>query len=91
MAVLIGPEIGSSGEAVVISFIGRENTRSFGSATCGLSTANSGFKLSDNSTLFLTVSYMADRNLNQYGGKVLPDEEASPQEIIQKAVDWIEN
>ena len=91
VAVLIGPEIGSSGEAVVISFIGPENTRSFGSATCGLSTANSGFKLSDNSTLFLTVSYMADRNLNQYGGKVLPDEEASPQEIIQKAVDWIEN
>lgn len=91
VAVLLGKEIASSGEAIAVSFVGRENTKSFGTPTCGLSTANSGFKLSDNSILYLTVSYMADRNLNLYGSKIMPDEEANAQDIIQKAVDWIEN
>ncbi len=91
VAVLLDKEVGSSGEAIAISFIGRENTKSFGTATCGQSTANTGYKLSDNSTLYLAVAYMADRNLNLYGDQIFPDEEANAQNIIQKAVDWIEN
>jgi carboxyl-terminal processing protease len=91
VAVLLDKEVGSSGEAIAISFIGRDNTKSFGTATCGQSTANTGYKLSDNSTLYLAVAYMADRNLNLYGDQIIPDEEANAQNIIQKAVDWIEN
>lgn len=91
VAVLWDGEVASSGEALAISFIGRENTRTFGTATCGLSTANTGFRLRDKSTLQLATAYMADRNLNLYGGQLIPDEEAHAGNIIQKAIDWIEN
>ena len=59
---LDGQFVASSGEAVVVSFRARANTRSFGAATCGQSTANARFRLSDGATLQLTTSLMADRN-----------------------------
>jgi hypothetical protein len=91
VAVLLNEKVVSSGEAIAISFIGRSDTRSFGTATCGLSTANSGYKLRDQSTLYLAVANMADRNLNVYGNQILPDVEANAGDIINKAVEWIEN
>ena len=89
VAVLLDNGIASSGEAVAIAFVGRENTRSFGSPTCGLSTANRSFALSDDAQLFLTVSYMADRYLNLYGTPIIPDVEVSSEEIIDQAVAWL--
>jgi hypothetical protein len=91
VAVLTDDGVSSSGEALAIGFIGRENTKSFGVATCGLSTSNVGFALSDNGTLVLTVSTMADRGLNLFGSTVIPDVEADDDSIIQNAIDWIEN
>ena len=61
VAVLVDNGVASSGEATFIAFRRRANTRSFGVATCGLSTANRGFVLSDGALLTLTVSVMADR------------------------------
>ncbi|MEM9675976.1 MAG: S41 family peptidase [Bacteroidota bacterium] len=89
VAVLLDNDIASSGEAIAIAFVGRENTRSFGSPTCGLSTANSGFTLSNDSQLILTVSYMADRNLKLYGTPIVPDVEASNEEVFDRAVFWL--
>ena len=89
VAVLLDKAVASSGEAIAIAFIGRENTRSYGFSTCGQSTANRGFTLSDNSTLVLTVSYMADRNMNLYGSQINPDVEANNQNIIQYAIEWL--
>jgi len=91
VAVLLNSGIASSGEVIAISFIGRENTKSFGISTCGLSTANSGFALSDNSILNLTVAYLADRNKNPYGIPVNPDLVVASEDIIATAVEWIEN
>ena len=91
VAVLINKAVISSGEAIAVSFIGRENTRSFGSETCGLSTANSGFDLSDGSRLFLTTAYMADRNENVFGVPIIPDTPATDESIIQNAVDYLNN
>ncbi len=48
--------------------LGAPDTRSFGMATCGLSTANRGFTMSDGATLILTVSVMADRTGAKYRG-----------------------
>ena len=76
---------------MAISFIGKENTKSFGSSTCGLSTANNDFTLSDNSVLILTVSYMADRNKHLYGTPVNPDMTSLNETIIQDALVWIGN
>ena len=89
VAVLLNYAVASSGEVIAISFIGRENTKSFGSATCGLSTANSTFRLSDNSNLNLTTAYLADRNKNKYGIPIIPDVLSKKETIINDVLAWI--
>lgn len=91
VAVLLDNRVASSGEAIAISFEGKSNTKSFGSATCGLSTGNSGFSLSNSSTLVLTTVLMADRDKNEFGGQLIPDVETSNQTIIEDAIQYIEN
>lgn len=95
IAVLVGPQTGSSGEIVVISFIGNKNTRLFGKPTWGISTGNGEFELLDGARLFLTSTVMADRTGKQYGGKVLPDEwikKENTKEIdfeLLEAIKWL--
>jgi hypothetical protein len=90
VAVLTDVLVASSGEAVVVSFRGRPNTRSFGGATCGLSTANSGFRLSDSATLQLTTAVMADRSGAPYGVPIVPDETvAGDAEVVLRAIAWL--
>jgi carboxyl-terminal processing protease len=90
VAVLTDVRVASSGEATVIAFRGRPNTRSFGEPTCGLSTANQTFPLPDGATLILTVSSMADRHAVVYGDRVAPDEViANPDEVVVRAVAWL--
>ena len=92
VAVLTGPRTSSSGEAIAVAFRGRPDTRSFGQATMGLSTANEGFELSDGAWVFLTVSVFADRTGQQYGGVIDPDEVVGSKEeelTLQTAVDWL--
>lgn len=89
VAVLLDAGVASSGEAIAISFIGRANTRTFGSPTCGLSTANATYDLSYKHRLALTVAYFADRNKNKFGIPVPPDQVASGETIIQDAINWI--
>lgn len=74
VAVLTGPRIASSGEATVLSFRGRPQTRSFGQPTSGLSTANVMRPLADGSALLLTTSVMRDRNDRGDGLKIEPDQ-----------------
>jgi hypothetical protein len=93
VAVLTGRQTSSSGEAIVIAFRQRPDTRSFGEPTSGLSTGNLGFPLSDGATLYLTVSTFADRSGEVYGGPVIPDEIVvgpdSEDAIPQEAIDWL--
>jgi carboxyl-terminal processing protease len=90
VAVLTDVLVASSGEAVAVSFRGRPDTRSFGDATCGLSTANAGFRLSDAATLQLTTALMADRNRTLYGVPIVPDETVSGDgEVVQRAIAWL--
>ena len=90
VAVLIDGGTASSGEAIAIAFQRRPETRSFGTATCGLSTANQTFTMSDGARLGLTVSVMADRTRAPYGAQIAPDEPVSdPREAEQRAVAWL--
>ncbi len=90
VAVLTNCGVSSSGEAVAIGFRARRDTRSFGTATYGLSTANDEFPLSGGGTLFLCVSTMADRTGRTYGSAVVPDEViADPVETVRRAVEWL--
>ncbi len=90
VAVLTDRRVASSGEATAIAFRGRPNTRSFGMATCGLSSSNGGFAMSDGATLVLTNAVMADRMGNRFGIPVPPDELISdPAEAAQRAIEWL--
>ena len=91
VAVLSNIGIASSGEATLIAFRLRPNTRSFGEATCGLSTANATYPLSDGATLTLTTSVMADRAKNRFGDRIPPDEVLTDQaQAIQRAIAWLQ-
>lgn len=90
VAVLSDGAIGSSGEATLIAFRQRPNTRSFGTPTCGLSTVNLAYTLTEGAFLYLTVGVMADRTRTLYGDIVVPDEVITDAaEAAQRAVAWL--
>jgi C-terminal processing protease CtpA/Prc len=89
VAVLIDNRVASSGEAVVISFKGRPDARSFGDRTCGLSTANALYPLSDGATLNITEATMADRTRTRFGYSVHPDEPVPANQLVERAVAWL--
>jgi hypothetical protein len=89
--VLTDRAVVSSGEGVAIAFRGRLATRSFGMPTCGLSTGNTDFPLSDGAILVLTESVMADRLKRKYGDSIPPDEIVSdPKQAVERAVAWLQ-
>jgi hypothetical protein len=90
IAVLTDRGVASSGEALAIAFRGRDETKSFGAPTCGLSTAVQVFRLQSGARLGLVVSRMADRTKVVYGGSVVPDERVTEQgEVVQRASEWL--
>jgi len=90
VAVLSDNGVASSGEATLIAFLQRPKTRFFGTATCGLSTANQGFTFSDGSLLNLTVAVMADRTKRKYGDQITPDDVITdPTEMVWRAIAWL--
>lgn len=98
LAILTGYKTGSSGEVVVTAFHNKENTKSFGEKTAGLSTGNENFDLSDGSMILLTTSIYADRKGVIFGGKIEPDEIVELKYnsigeqndlVIQRAIEWI--
>jgi hypothetical protein len=90
IAVLASTRTASSGEATFIAFLKQFNVRTFGTDTCGLSTANTPFVLNDGSTLFLTTAVMADRELQRYGERVAVDQRADPEAVIAEAISWLQ-
>lgn len=87
VAVLIGPQTASAGEATAISFQGRPNTRFFGKPSAGLTTANELFPLSDGALIILSVAVELDRTGQEYGGKIVPDVDTSNAE--SEAIEWL--
>ncbi|UFH56914.1 S41 family peptidase [Spirosoma sp. KNUC1025] len=89
VAVLTNLAAASSGEAIAIAFKGRPNTRSFGTPTCGLSTGNVGFKLSNSANLTLTEVTMADRTKTPYGKSIQPDDASYSSTAVDRAIAWL--
>jgi carboxyl-terminal processing protease len=99
VAVLTDVGVASSGEAIAIGFRGRPNTRSFGTVTCGLSTAvrqfpltrgGQGLPFSQTARIAVVTSVMADRSKATYGGVVTPDEVVTERtEVVPRAVKWL--
>ena len=92
IAVLVDQSTTNAAEVVMIAFSGRSQTRTFGSATCGRASGNQTFTLSDRSVLYLTTSFLLDRNQVNKQGSLVPDEIASdPSLVFDQAVNWINN
>jgi carboxyl-terminal processing protease len=72
--VLTGHNTASAGEIVALAFKAKTNVLFIGEPTAGLTTANATYKLSDGSTLVLTVCKEADRNGTIYEGRIQPDQ-----------------
>lgn len=90
VAVLTDNNVASSGEATAVAFRGRPNTRTFGTATCGLASGNSQFVLEDSAQLYVTTSRDADRTRQVYTGPLPPDETiADPDALLARAIAWI--
>ena len=90
VAVLTDIGVASSGEAVAVAFRARPNTRSFGTATCGLSTAVAQFPLNSGGRLAVVTGVMADRTMKKYGGALEPDELVTdPAEVVPRALAWL--
>jgi C-terminal processing protease CtpA/Prc len=89
LAVIIGPETASAGEAIAVSFKGAENSCFIGSPTRGKSTGNTGYDLSDGARIYVTRTKFADRNKNIYGVPIKPDIEVSYGHTKEAAINWI--
>lgn len=90
IAILTDGLVASSGEATAIAFRGRPGARSFGTATCGLSTAVGGIAVGAGYTLGLASAVMADRDSVIFGGPVAPDETiGDAATLVARAIDWI--
>lgn len=89
LAIIIGENTASAGEAVAVSFKGAESTCFIGSPTCGKSTGNTGYDLSDGARIYLTRTKFADRNKNIYGVPIKPDIEVPYGVRKEAAIKWI--
>lgn len=89
IAVLIGENTLSSGEALVIAFKTRQNTKIFGLPTRGLSTVTTSHKLADDAQIILVEGIYLDSDKNEYGGKIQPDVIVE-NKVLTKAVKWLQ-
>ena len=91
VAVLFDGGTASSGEAIVIAFQRRPETRSFGTASCGLSLVTQQVTMSDGALVHVATGVMADRTRFSYGAPLAPDEAVTdPREAEQRAVAWLQ-
>ena len=100
VAILISQLTCSSGEALAISFKGRNHVRFFGEQTSGYITANDLVFIDKNSMFLIAEAYMADRNHTIYKDFVQPDTVISKGDnfsdlekdlAVQTALEWLKS
>ena len=89
VAVLIDSQTASSGEALVVAFKCRENSRLFGQPTFGVSSGCLSHTLSDGSVINLAENVFADRKGRKYGAKLNPDYVTRENEELNAGIEWI--
>lgn len=89
LAVLTNNQTASSGEAMAVAFKLRENSKSFGQSTFGVSTGCVSHKLSDGSIINLAESIFADRKKTKFGGKIIPDFQVEENQTLKAGIEWI--
>ena len=93
LAVLIGPRTASAGEAIAIALLGRDNVRSFGKQTGGLTSGNIGVTMPDGAMLIITAGHFVDRRGRVYRAGISPDETIEPiagsDKVRGRAREWL--
>jgi len=90
IAVLTDGRVASAAEGLAVAFRGRDNVRSFGTATCGLSTEITLIPFFDGGALGLATATLADRDSVRFGGPIVPNEIITGQdELTNRAIEWI--
>ncbi|NGY58976.1 peptidase S41 [Lentzea sp. NEAU-D13] len=90
VALLVDGRTASSGEAVLISFIGAQNARSFGGPTAGYASSNELFELPDGAQLAITTALMADRTGRTYGNApITPHTLVGDGDALTAAIEWL--
>lgn len=91
IALLISKKTGSAAEQILISFLGQNNIRTFGSETAGFTTSNEVFDLPYDYKLALSTTYMADINGNIYKEPLKPDVYTkNVKDSYEQAISWLE-
>lgn len=88
VALLTDSQTGSSGELVLLSFRGLENTRSFGAATAGYCSVNRAFSLYDRAVMYLTVAADKARTGEIFEAAPIPPDEAA-DDPLEAALAWL--
>lgn len=92
IAILVNQSTASSGETVLVSFLGSKRVRTFGTPSHGSTTANELYPLSDGAQLLLTVAWYADRNGTIYKAPIKPNETFTDgKACLKRAIEWIQN
>ena len=95
VALLVGKQTASSGEATLIAFLGRPNVRTFGDSTAGFASVNNGYQLPDSANMVITIGFSRDRTGRQYRLRLTPDElvAAASDSLVDaplnRAVSWL--
>jgi C-terminal processing protease CtpA/Prc len=89
VAVLMGKNTASAGEAVVLAFRGRSHWRTFGAPTAGLNTAVGITELSDGAWILLAMALNADRSGREFNSPISPDEEVTGNDAAVLADDAV--
>lgn len=90
VAVVQSNGTASSAEAVLLSFLGRQDVQTFGSETAGLATGNVTKTLPDGSVLGVTSSYMATNSGQVFTGPIPPTTPVL-ESPVQEAVGWLQS
>lgn len=90
IAVVQSNGTASSAEAVLLSFLDRQDVQTFGSETAGLATGNVTKTLPDGAVLGVTSSHMATNSGQVFKGPIPPTTPA-PQDPVQEAIDWLQS
>lgn len=90
VAVVQSNGTASSAEAVLLSFLDRQDVHTFGSETAGLATGNVTKTLPDGAVLSVTSSYMATSSGQVFKGPIPPTTPA-PLDPVEEAVNWLQS
>ena len=98
VAVLIGPNTASAGEATALAFAGRDRTRFVGSTTARFTTGPTALHLFDDAILMISAFWMVGPHGAIYPDAIVPDvkissgavsQASSDDVVVQAAKEWL--